>query len=387
MIINIEAYILTPMNLDNFGTWLEIDLDRVEDNFHILENIATCKVMPVVKANAYGHGLEKIAERLEAAGAEWFGVARIEEAMLLREAGIKSEILVLGYTAPVRTSHAIQENIVLTVYDFDVAKQFHEQAKAIGKPVRIHAKIDSGMGRLGIQADKAVKFLHFLTELPYIHLEGIFTHFARADEPQADTTAKQLEQFKRILEECGYAENSSVLIHAANSAGTLAFPSARFDMVRVGIALFGLPPSNFVKLPEGIKPALSWKTRLISVKMLPPGHGVSYGFKYITSKEERIGVIAAGYGDGLRRVDGNQVLIRGKRVNVVGNVCMDQCMVQLDNLPEAQIGDEVVIIGEQNGAAISANDVAQRWRTINYEVICGLASRMPRYYLKLNGHA
>jgi alanine racemase len=142
-----------------------------------------------------------------------------------------------------------------------------------------------------------------------------------------------------------------------------------------------------VTLPAGIRPALSWKTRLISVKTLPPGHGVSYGFKYITKKEERIGVIAVGYGDGLRRVTGNQVLIRGKKVDIVGNVCMDQCMVQLDSLPNAQIGDEVVIIGEQNGAFISATDVAGRWQTINYEVICGLASRMPRYYLKLNGHA
>ena len=381
------AFILTAMALDNYGTWLEIDLDRIEENFHILESTAGCKVMPVVKANAYGHGLEKVAARLEAAGAGWFGVARVEEAMLLRGAGIKADILVLGYTSPTRVPHAVKENVTLTVYDFDVARQYHEQSNAIAVPVKVHAKIDTGMGRLGIQMDRSVEFLQYLQESPYIQLEGIFTHFACADEPGAETTSQQLERFNQILKQAGFTEQSSLLIHAANSAGTLEFPEARFDLVRTGIAIFGLSPSQAVTLPSGIHSALSWKTRLISVKILPPGHGVSYGFKYVTQKEERIGVIAVGYGDGLRRMPGNQVLIRGKKVNIVGNVCMDQCMVQLDSLPDAQIGDEVVIIGDQNGASISATDIANHWQTINYEVICGLASRMPRYYLKLNGHA
>jgi alanine racemase len=375
------------MALDNYGTWLEIDLDRIEENFHILESTAGCKVMPVVKANAYGHGLEKVAARLEAAGASWFGVARVEEAMLLRGAGIKANILVLGYTSPTRVPHAVKENVTLTVYDFDVARQYHEQSNAIAVPVKVHAKIDTGMGRLGIQMDRSVEFLQYLQESPYIQLEGIFTHFACADEPGADTTSQQLERFNQILKQAGITEQSSLLIHAANSAGALEFPSARFDLVRTGISIFGLSPSQAVTLPAGIRPALSWKTRLISVKTLPPDHGVSYGFKYVTQKEERIGVVAVGYGDGLRRTPGNQVLIRGKKVKIVGNVCMDQCMVQLDSLPDAQIGDEVVIIGEQNGASISATDIANHWQTINYEVICGLASRMPRYFLKLNSHA
>ena len=386
MIIISLAFILTLMPLDNFGTWLEIDLDRIEENFHILEKTAGCRVMPVVKANAYGHGLEKVALRLQTAGAQWFGVARVEEAMLLREAGIKTNILALGYTSPTRVPHAIKENVTLTVYDYEVAQQYHAQAEAISTPVKVHAKIDTGMGRLGIQRSEAVKFLKFLGESPFIQLGGIFTHFARADEPGAGTTQQQLERFNAILDQAGFADRGKLLIHAANSAGTLAFPETRFDIVRSGIAVFGLPPSNAVSLPPGIHPALSWKTRLISVKTLPPGHGVSYGFKYITQKEERIGVIAVGYGDGLRRMPGNQVLIRGTKADIIGNVCMDQCMVQLDHLPEAQIGDEVVIIGAQNSAAITATDVATRWGTINYEVICGLASRMPRYYLKLNGY-
>lgn len=370
------------MTLDNFGTWLEIDLGIIEKNFHTLENFAGCKVMPVIKANAYGHGLEKVAARLETAGVEWFGVARIEEAMLLREAGINAQILVLGYTAPARVPHAIKSNVTLTVYDFDVASEYQEQAKNIDTPLRLHAKIDTGMGRLGIPSDSALEFLDFLAQSSYIKLAGIFTHFAKADEPEAPDTTLQLERFLNVLKRTEYLENQAVMIHAANSAGTIEFPQARFDMVRVGIALYGLPPSSEVTLPKGVQPALSWKTRLISVKTLPAGHGVSYGFKYHTTRNEKIGVIAVGYGDGLRRIPGNQVLIRGKHVKIIGSVCMDQCMVQLDDLPDAQIGDEVVIIGEQGNAKITATDIAKRWETINYEVVCGLASRMPRYYLK-----
>lgn len=370
------------MTLDNFGTWLEIDLDAIEMNFRILTDTAGCIVMPVVKANAYGHGLEKVSSRLASASAEWFGVARIEEAMALREAGIKKQILVLGYTSPVRVPHAIKENVTLTVYDMEVAKQYQQQAANIKSPLRLHAKIETGMGRLGMPSNKALPFIDYLRNSEYLILEGVFTHFARADEPDKPDTGEQLNRFLKILDEAGITAGGQIMVHTANSAGTILFPQARFDMVRAGIALYGLPPSNAVSLPEGIKPALSWKTRLISVKILPPGHGVSYGFKYYTKKEERIGVIAVGYGDGLRRQSGNQVLIRGRRANVVGSVCMDQCMVQLDDVADAQIGDEAVIIGCQGQDEITATEIARHWETINYEVICGLASRMPRYYLK-----
>ena len=370
------------MNFDNYGTWLEIDLDVIENNYRILSDIAGCMVMPVVKANAYGHGLEKIAARLETAGAEWFGVARIEEAMLLREAGNKAQILVLGFTSPSRVPHAIKENVTLTVYDLDVARQYHQQAKNISAQLRLHAKIDTGMGRLGIPSDDAIPFIGFIQDSPYLKLEGIFTHFARADEPDEADTNKQLDRFQNLIEQAGAAKDPSILLHAANSAGAIMFPKARFDMVRTGIALYGLPPSQQLSLPEGIHPALSWKTRLISIKNLPSGHGISYGFRYYTSREERIGVIAVGYGDGLRRRPGNKVLIRGKQVYVIGNVCMDQCIVQLDEIPDAQIGDEVVIIGKQENEEITATEIASDWDTINYEVICGLASRMPRFYHK-----
>jgi len=370
------------MKSDNYGTWLEIDLGVLRRNYQILSELTGNLVMPVVKANAYGHGLEKVAGCLEKAGVQWFGVARIEEALLLREAGIKVRILVLGYTSPLRVAHAIKENITLTAYDFSVAEEYARQAEKLAAHLNLHVKIDTGMGRLGIQTGDALSFIAAVQKSPYITLEGVFTHFACADEPDKPYTRQQLAHFNQILKDLEKTGFQPSILHASNSAGTLVFPDARFDLVRIGITLYGLPPTAGMQLPLGIEPALSWKTRLISIKTLPAKHGVSYGFKYFTKSEERIGVIAVGYGDGLRRRPGNQVLIRGKRVNIVGNVCMDQCMVQLDGLPEAQIGDEVVIIGKQNGEEITATDLAQEWGTINYEVICGLAARMPRYYIK-----
>jgi len=370
------------MTKDNFGTWLEIDLGTLQQNFKILSDYAKKPVMPIVKANGYGHGLEKVAACLEKAGAEWLGVARIEEAMLLREYGVKARILVLGYTSSARVSHAIKEKISLTAYDFEVAEEYALKASDLHEKLTLHAKIDTGMGRLGIPINQAEEFIQFLLSKPSLDLEGIFTHFARADEPREKDTYNQLAKFTDLISKVKIISNKPFILHTANSAGMLAFPKSRFDMVRVGIALYGLPPSHQVKLPKGVKPVLSWKTRLISIKDFPVGHGLSYGFKYYTKKKERIGVIAVGYGDGFRRKTGNKVLIRGKYAPVIGSVCMDQSLVQLDEISMVQIGDEVVIIGNQGEQVITATDIADNWGTINYEVVCGLASRMPRYYVK-----
>jgi len=368
------------MTIDNYGTWLEIDLGVLTRNFQIISQTAGTSLMPVIKANAYGHGLEKVAKSLELAGAEWFGVARIEEALLLREIGIKANIIALGYTSPARVPHAIKERITLTVYDSMVAQAYARQAEKLSEVLNLHVKVDTGMGRLGILADDALGFIAEIASSPALNLEGVFTHFACADEPDQPVTRKQIARFISIIKEMESRGIRPPFVHAANTAGTLFFPDARFNLARVGIALYGLSPSRQVPIPAGIAPSLSWKTRLISIKILPPGHGISYGYKYFTKKEERIGVIAVGYGDGLRRQDGNQVLICGKKAKVIGSVCMDQCMVQLDDIPEAQIGDEVILIGQQGDQQISATDIAVKWGTINYEVICGLASRMPRYY-------
>jgi len=369
------------MTLDNFGTWLEIDLLTLRKNFKLLSELSGSKVMPIVKANAYGHGLERVAIALETEGAEWFGVARIEEALSLREIGIKAKILVLGFSPPTRVPHAIKEKISLTVYDLSVAEAYAAIAQDLKQKVNLHVKIDTGMGRLGVLANQAGKIIEYVNNQESLILEGLFTHFACADEPEKDVTNKQINQFKNILQELELKEQLPEIIHAANSAGTINFPETSFNLIRAGIALYGHPPSNQMKLPEGISSAISWKTRLISIKELPPGHGVSYGHTYHTKEKERVGVIAVGYGDGLRRQPGNCVLIHGKRVPIIGTVCMDQCMVSLNDIPDVVVGDAVIIIGKQINAEITATDIADDWNTINYEVLCGLAARMPRYYL------
>jgi alanine racemase len=370
------------MELDNFATWLEIDLGVLENNFRILQKTTGTPVMPVVKANAYGHGLEEVAKTLEKAGALWCGVARIEEALILRKAGNRMNILVLGYTPPQRVQEAILNKISLTVYDPMLVQAYAHQAGSLNQLLNVQVKIDTGMGRLGIPAEKALEFICQIKELHEFHFQGIFTHFACADEPEKPYTQQQLNKFNKVLEHVKSQGLRPEFIHSANSAAALNFPSTRFDLIRCGLAIYGLTPSSETHLPEGIKPSLSWKTRLISVREIPSGQGISYGYQYFTKKTEKIGVIAAGYGDGLRRQMGNTVLLRGKRVPIVGNVCMDQCMLQLDHHPDAQIGDEVVLIGQQGENEITATEVAKNWNTINYEVICGMAARMPREYIR-----
>jgi alanine racemase len=367
--------------LDNYGTWLEIDLSILKKNFALLSEFSGVTVMPVVKANAYGHGLERVAIAFEEAGAEWFGVARIEEALMLREVGIKAKILVLGYTPPNRIPHALQENISLTVYDPSVAVSYAESAKGLDKRVNIHTKVETGMGRLGIPLEDANNLVNYIHNQEMLSSEGVFTHFACADEPEKKSTANQITKFFTFLDELDSKGLKPEFVHAANSAGAINFPEARFNLIRSGIALYGHPPSTKTVLPEGMRSAISWKTRLISIKELPPKHGISYGHTYHTKKKEHVGTIAVGYGDGFRRQPGNYVLLEGKIAPIIGNVCMDQCMINLDGFSDPKIGDEVVIIGAQSGAEISSSNIANNWNTINYEVLCGLAARMPRNYL------
>jgi len=369
------------MNNDQYTTWLEIDLNAITTNYQLLKHISGVPVMAVVKANAYGHGLNEISLHLQNIGADWLGVARIEEALNLRESGVHMPILVLGYTSPKRVRDAQKARIHLTVYDPHIAELYAKEADIKFGKLHLQAKIETGMGRLGVPSDQALPFIEDLTRVPAFDLEGMFTHFACADEPEKEITIQQIRRFENIVQQMREKGIPTGILHAANSAGTLNFPQARYDLVRCGIALYGLPPSENISLPEGFKPAMTWKTRLTSIKTMTAGFGISYGHRYHTHAGERIGVIAAGYGDGMWRVNGNQALLRGKKVNVVGTVCMDQCMINLDEIPDAQVGDEVILLGSQNGSTISATDIAAHWNTINYEVICGMAGRLPRRYL------
>ncbi len=360
--------------------WLEVNLAAIQNNIRQIQSLTRRPVMPVIKANAYGHGLVEVGKAAASAGAAWMCVARLDEAVVLRSSGIQQPILVMGYTSPDRVPEAIYHQVTLTVHELSVGLAYAAQAQSQGKILGVHAKVDSGMGRLGVFPEEGPAFLKTLLRCPGLHVGGLFTHFARADEPGANTTSWQIERFSRLVRELEASGLRPGLVHAANSAGSLYFPGAYFDMVRPGIAIYGLEPSPEAPLPEGFRQALTWKAQLVSVKELPAGHGVSYGYRYITTRPERIGVIPAGYADGFRRQAENFVLVGGKRVPVIGTVCMDQSMLQLDDVPSARIGDEVVLIGAQGDQVIRAEDIGRAWGTINYEVVCGLANRIPRIY-------
>lgn len=373
--------ILLHMENQAYSTWLEIDLGAIKNNIKEIKRITGTRVMAMIKANGYGHGVQAVARAASEAGAEWLGVARIEEALNLRASGITAEMMALGYTPPSMIPEAVRENIHVAIYDPKMAQAYAKQAQKAGGRLKAHLKIETGMGRLGMSPEKAPAFLQEIRNQDAIDLNGIFTHFARADEPEANSAATQLTRFTALLEKLRKADLCPAMVHTANSAAILNFPEAHFDLVRPGIAIYGLNPSPESPLPAAFRPALTWKARLTFLRTLPPGHGISYGSIYKTSKDERIGVIPVGYGDGFRRMNGQEALIRGQRVPVVGRVCMDQCMLQLDSVLEAAVEDEVVLLGEQNELSITADDLGKKWGTVNYEVVCGLADRLPRIYL------
>lgn len=366
---------------DEYATWVEVDLKAIEDNVSLVRSSTNVQVMAVVKANGYGHGAVQAARAAIKGGATWLGVARIEEALQLRIEGLLNPILILGYIPVSKIREALVNQISLTVWTEEQVVKLDKIAEQVGLQAFIHLKIDTGMSRIGVQWGDVHHLLEVINRSSHITLQGLFTHYARADESNPNPTNEQEARFLEALLESRSTFDSSVLIHAANSAACLTRPSAFFRMVRLGLAMYGLHPSPACQLPQQIKPALSWKTSLSHVKRLGPGRGLSYGHKYLTTSDELIGTIPVGYADGFRRTSVNQVLIRGQRVPVVGVVCMDQSMLQLDRVPESQVGDEVVIIGHQGDAHVSAEDVAQNWNTINYEVVCGIGVRVPRIYI------
>jgi alanine racemase len=375
---------------DYFSTWVEVDLNAIENNVRLIARRSGVQVMAIVKANAYGHGARAVARAALRAGATWLGVARLEEALELRRAGLDCPILLLGYTPLTRFEEAIGQRLSLTVWNLAQLEAAFSASRRVGEKARLHLKVDTGMGRLGVQAEDAAAFARQMVKFPDLIFEGLFTHLARADDPIDGPTEKQMALFSEVLqslEAAGVALSTTgpLLVHAANSAASLTRPDACFNLVRTGIAMYGLHPSAQCFLPAEYRPALSWKTVLSQVKTLPAGRGISYGHEYTTAGEERIGTVPLGYADGFRRVKGNgveynEVLVNGRRVPVIGRVCMDQLMVQLDATPQANAGDEVVVIGEQGEECIRAEEVARRWETVNYEVVCGISSRVPRLY-------
>jgi alanine racemase len=276
----------------------------------------------------------------------------------------------------------LASKVTLTVYDQAIASEYAAQARFFNQRLPVHVKVDSGMGRLGFFPEEGVESIRQMSEEDGLSIDGIFTHLACSDDPTLPETNWQLERFQGLLERLDAVGLKPAMVHAANSAGALYFPNARYDIVRCGIAIYGMHPSASASLPDGFQRALTWKSHIVSVKYLPKGRGIGYNYKYVTQNEERIGVVAGGYADGMRRRLGNYALVHGQRVEVVGGMCMDQCMVQLDNLPNAVVGDEVVFIGRQGDEEITPEELASTWESNNYEVVCGLSGRLPRLYIR-----
>jgi alanine racemase len=363
-------------------TWVEVDLAAIQNNLRRMKALAGTRVMAVVKANAYGHGAVEVARAAASAGADWLGVARAHEGPALRAAGLALPILVFGYTPPDSAAEAIGHDLALTVFDIEAARAYAATARALGRRARVHLKVDTGMGRLGVLPEDAVEFVRAVRALEDVEADGIFTHFASADLADLSSARRQLARFETVLAALDEIGLRPALVHAANSAASFALPAARYDMVRMGIALYGLHPSDEVPCPPGFIPALMWKAMVTQVKTLPPGHGISYGSEYITQEAETVAVIPVGYADGFRRFskNANEVLIHGQRAPVRGRVCMDQVIADVSHIPHVRAGDEVVLVGKQGGETISAEEVARRWGTINYEVTSGIMARVTRVY-------
>jgi alanine racemase len=366
-------------------TWLEVDLGAIGGNTRLIKARVgeRVRVLVSLKADAYGHGALGVARTVLRNGADWLGVATVSEATPVRAAGVGAPILIFGYTAPWQAREAIRLDLRATVYELESARALAQAAADLRGAARVHVKVDTGMGRLGLRAEwveEVVAFVRALRELPHLEVEGLFTQIATADSADPTYALRQIERFKAVLGALDAAGLRPPLVHAANSAAIFAFSQAHYDMVRPGIAIYGLPPSDDVPLPPGFRPALAFKTQVAQVKEVPAGEGISYGATYVTTAPTRVATLPVGYADGFRRGPRNwgEVLIRGQRAPLLGRVTMDQCMVDVTQIPQARIGDEVVLIGRQSDDELTAAAVAERLGTIHYEVVAALLTRVPR---------
>ncbi len=366
-------------------TVVEIDLRALRANYCSLNAFANgAKVMAVVKADAYGHGAVEVARTLRDEGCGHFAVATVEEAAELRAAGIGERIYLLGGFFPEQSQHIVELDIIAPLFDLSVIAPLDHAAERLGRcNLPVHLKVDTGATRLGIlpeNLDDAVDALHHARSLK---LEGVFTLLANAGDPASPVTEQQLLVFQQAIRRLREAGFALPLNHVANSAAMILREDAHFNLMRPGLALYGLPPVHAVRERLELRPVMTFKTRLMQLKQVPAGCGVSYGHTFITSRASTIGVLPVGYADGYRRglQMGGEVMIRGRRAPVVGAICMDLTMIDLTEVPGARVGDEVILWGGTGEAMISVNDVARLAQTISYEMLCTVGRRVPRIYL------
>ena len=368
------------MNFDN--TYVNIDLDIIARNFDIVRQKAGTDVMAVVKADAYGHGAIQVARLLEGK-CRFFGVSSILEARELRQAGLTTPILILGHTPVAHFPRAVAENIRPTIFHYEDAVALSEEAVKQGRIAPFHFAIDTGMSRIGFQAtEESAELCVKIAKLPGLFAEGIFSHFAGADCENLDKARLQAEKFDAFVELLGQKGLTIPIRHMDNSAGIANFET-HYEMVRAGIVLYGMFPSEFVEKERmPIQPALQWRSRVTHVKTLEAGREISYGGVYVTSKPTVVATVPAGYADGYRRgLSGKfYVLIRGQKAPILGRICMDQMMVDVTGIPGVQPGDPVVLVGCDGENQITMEEIAAATDSFNYEFMCGISRRVPRYY-------
>lgn len=369
--------------------WAEVDLDAIAHNVREIRRITSKKaeIMGVVKADGYGHGVMEVARTLLDNGVSRLAVSMLDEAIQLRKNGITVPILILSYTDPKRAEEIILNDVTQTVFSHDLARALSEAAVKLNKSIRIHIKIDTGMTRVGFMPGySAVKNVVEISKLPGIIVEGLFTHFASADEKDKSYTYMQFERFMSICSELNRIGVYIPIKHAANSAGVMEFPEMHLDLVRPGIILYGMYPSDEVdKTKIDLKPAMTLKANITLVKDVEKDTCISYGRIFTTKRQSKIATIPIGYADGYTRLLNNKakVLINGEEAPVVGKICMDQCMVDVTDLKsEVRVGDEVVLFGSQGDKCITVEDIAASIGTVNYEIVCIIGKRIPRFYLK-----
>lgn len=368
-------------------TWAEIDLDSLAHNVGVIRRLLPdqCDIFAVVKADGYGHGAIEVAQTALAAGATRLAVSMVDEAWELRRAGLAAPILVMGYTPAERGDLAARLGLSLTVYDLSNAEGLVLAANRTHRTLSLHLKVDTGMGRLGVRPEEAVAMAERLVNLPGCELEGLYTHLARADEPEPQPTLRQLAVFRELVQTLRCRGIVPPLVHAANSAACLRYESARFSAVRLGLAMYGLHPHPlFATMGLGLRPVMSLKTTVSHAKWVPSGSPISYGGKYVTSYPSYVITLPVGYGDGYTRLltGKAQVLLRGQRLPIIGSICMDQCMADATSLPAVRMGEEVVLWGAQGADQITVEEVADQIGTINYEVICMISKRVPRIFFR-----
>ena len=368
-------------------TWAEISLPNLIHNYRTVKNYLRdqAQLMAVVKANAYGHGAVECARVLEhEAHADWFGVALIEEGIELREAGIAKPILCLGGLWHGQAEAVIAYDLTSVIHRLDQAEELNAEAKKVSRVINCHVKVDTGLGRLGVPFSEFPEFLQALKQCTNLNIDGLLTHFAEADEADSTYTDTQIQKFEEALKiMIGFGFNPTYR-HLSNSAGIHSHPNAWGNLARAGATLYGFTRDVIAPQPEAfkVKPVMSLHSRIIHLKTVSAGTPLGYGRTYLTSRESRIATLPIGYADGLRRTHSNQgrVILRGKFAPIVGRISMDLTIVDVTDVPDVVLEDEVILLGEQNGLSITAEDLAEQIDTISYEIACGISHRVLRFY-------